>query len=185
MKYSTYESPIGQLYMTSDASGTALTGLYTGCNYNGDKSGIDKLSEAAPKDGWSKDDTLPLFEKLKKQLDLYFVGQLKEFDVPLSFSGTDFQETVWRELCRIPFGQTISYGELAQRIGNPKSVRAVGLANGRNRISIIVPCHRVIGADGSLTGYAGGIENKKSLLLHEGAIKPQENEGAQLSLALG
>jgi methylated-DNA-[protein]-cysteine S-methyltransferase len=184
MRYSIYDSPIGPLYMTADAIGTALTGLYTGGKYNGGSSGIDVLSEKTPRDDWYKTDDLELFVELKNQLELYFAGRLKEFDVPFIVSGTEFQQSVWAELCRIPYGQTISYGELAIRIGNPKSVRAVGLANGRNRISIIIPCHRVIGADGSLTGYAGGVENKKSLLMHEGAIMaPGASEVEQLTLA--
>ena len=90
------------------------------------------------------------------------------FDLPLRLEGTDFQKRVWRELTRIPFGDTLSYGQLARRIDNPNGSRAVGLANGRNPIAIIVPCHRVIGANGSLTGFGGGIERKQWLLAHEG-----------------
>lgn len=104
------------------------------------------------------------FPKIADQLDAYFTGELTEFDVPLRLEGTDFQREVWAGLLEIPYGETISYGELATRIGNPKASRAVGLATGRNPVGIIVPCHRVIGSTGSLTGYGGGIERKRTLL---------------------
>jgi methylated-DNA-[protein]-cysteine S-methyltransferase len=100
-------------------------------------------------------------------LAAYFAGELTEFDLPMKMIGTEFQKTVWRELLNIPFGVTISYGELADRVGNPNASRAVGAANGRNPISIIVPCHRVIGSNGKLTGYGGGLERKEWLLAHE------------------
>jgi methylated-DNA-[protein]-cysteine S-methyltransferase len=102
------------------------------------------------------------------QLNEYFNGGRREFDLPLYFEGTTFQRRVWQELTEIPYGETWSYGQLARRIGKPSASRAVGLANGRNPISILVPCHRVIGADGSLTGYGGGLERKRWLLAHEG-----------------
>lgn len=98
------------------------------------------------------------------QLQAYFRGELKEFDLPLVMEGTDFQLRVWNALRAIPYGETISYAQLARHVGNPKAVRAVGLANGRNPIPIIVPCHRVIGSDGSLTGFGGGLATKKKLL---------------------
>lgn len=101
------------------------------------------------------------------QLDEYFVGARKGFDIPLLMIGTDFQKSVWRELQRIPYGVTISYGELAWRLGNPKAVRAVAAANGANPMSLLVPCHRVIGSDRKLTGYGGGLDIKKKLLLLE------------------
>ncbi|NLD75396.1 MAG: methylated-DNA--[protein]-cysteine S-methyltransferase [Acidimicrobiales bacterium] len=107
------------------------------------------------------------FADVVDQLDRYFRGDLTDFDVPLEMNGTEFQETVWRALREIPYGETWSYGELARHIGKPGASRAVGLANGRNPISIIVPCHRVIGADGSMTGYGGGLERKVHLLEHE------------------
>lgn len=106
-------------------------------------------------------------ERCKVQLDEYFSGKRKTFDLPVKQSGTLFQQKVWDELVKIPFGKTISYLQLAQRIGNVKSIRAVGTANGRNNLSIVVPCHRVIGSDGSLTGYAGGLSRKQWLLEHE------------------
>jgi methylated-DNA-[protein]-cysteine S-methyltransferase len=112
-------------------------------------------------------DTGGPFEAVGEQLDAYFAGELERFDVPMALDGTPFQLRVWEQLTKIPFGDTISYSELARRLEDPKLVRAVGLANGRNPISIIVPCHRVIGADGSLVGYGGGLERKQWLLEHE------------------
>ena len=105
--------------------------------------------------------------RARHQLDEYFAGRRKAFDLVLAPDGTVFQQRVWQELCRIPFGTTISYRELAIRIGQPNAMRAVGLANGRNPIAIVVPCHRVIGADGSLTGYGGGLDRKRYLLALE------------------
>lgn len=106
----------------------------------------------------------PLLGQARRELDEYFSGTRREFDLPLSLHGTPFQKSVWRELLRIPYGRTVTYGELAERIGNPKACRAVGMANNRNPVVIIVPCHRVIGADGNLTGYAGGLDVKQKLL---------------------
>jgi methylated-DNA-[protein]-cysteine S-methyltransferase len=108
------------------------------------------------------------------QLDEYFKKQRKIFSIPLDFQGTDFQKRVWTELLKIPFGKTISYLQLAIRLGDKKSIRAVGGANGKNPISIIVPCHRVIGTNGDLVGYSGGLDKKKWLLAHEGASVQQE-----------
>ena len=105
-----------------------------------------------------------VIQMAKRQLDEYFLHQRREFDIPLLFVGTDFQKKVWNELLKIPYGKTISYGDLAKRIGMPKSVRAVANANAVNAISIIAPCHRVIGNDGTLTGYGGGLERKRFLL---------------------
>lgn len=101
---------------------------------------------------------------IRKELDQYFAGRLKKFSTPVAFSGTQFQTTVWQELRRIPYGETISYLELAKRIKNPAAVRAVGMANGANPIAIIVPCHRVIGSNGALTGFGGGLPTKRALL---------------------
>ncbi len=108
-----------------------------------------------------------VLKKSKKQFDEYFSGKRKIFDLPVKQSGTTFQQKVWDELIKIPFGKTVSYLQLSQRIGNIKSIRAVGSANGRNNLSIVVPCHRVIGSNGSLTGYAGGLWRKQWLLEHE------------------
>jgi len=114
------------------------------------------------------------FASAADQLAAYFAGQLTEFDLPLAPAGTRFQRTVWAALQQIPYGETWSYGQLACKIGNPAAVRAVGLANGRNPIALVVPCHRVIGADGSLTGYGGGLERKRYLLdLEAGLVNPR------------
>ena len=110
---------------------------------------------------------LPVLQQAVAELREYFAGTREEFTVALAPTGTPFQQRVWSELLRIPFGTTISYGELARRIGQPTASRAVGLANGQNPLPIIVPCHRVIGSTGKLTGYGGGIENKRWLLQHE------------------
>lgn len=109
----------------------------------------------------------PLLQEAVRQLNAYFDGTLTAFDLPLRLEGTAFRMRCWQALCTIPYGETISYGEQARRIGNPKAVRAVGGANHHNPISIVVPCHRVVGADGSLTGYGGGVNKKAWLLLHE------------------
>jgi methylated-DNA-[protein]-cysteine S-methyltransferase len=109
----------------------------------------------------------PVLAAAASQLDAYFRGELTSFDLPLSLAGTQFQRSVWAALQSIPYGETISYGELARRIGQPSASRAVGLANGRNPVAIVVPCHRVIGADGSLTGYGGGMDRKRFLLALE------------------
>jgi len=109
----------------------------------------------------------PILAKCVQQLDEYFSGQRTCFDLPLKQEGTPFQQSVWTALLDIPYGKTVSYADVAKMLNKPKSVRAVGAANGQNKIWIIIPCHRVIGADGSLTGYAGGIERKRWLLAHE------------------
>jgi methylated-DNA-[protein]-cysteine S-methyltransferase len=150
------ESPIGRLMLTSN--GTALTGLF-----------MEPSRKAGqPAGGWVEDLSVAPLAKTVLQLREYFAGGRREFDLPLHFEGTTFQRRVWQELTEIPYGKTWSYGQLALRIGNANASRAVGLANGRNPISILVPCHRVIGADGSLTGYGGGLERKRWLLAHEG-----------------
>ncbi len=153
MTYYTYfESHIGRLMLTSD--GTALTGLFM----NEHKYGPELDAESV------LDDSARPFAETKRQLAEYFTGARTTFDLPLAMNGTAFQKLVWDALKEIPFGVTMSYGELARKIGKPNASRAVGLANGRNPISIIVPCHRVIGANGSLTGYGGGLSRKEALL---------------------
>lgn len=117
-----------------------------------------------------KEETSDVIEKAEKQLDEFFERKRRVFDLPLLFVGTNFQKAVWNELLKIPFGQTISYAEIARKIGMPKAVRAVANANGANSISIFVPCHRVIGSDHSLTGYGGGLEAKRALLKLEGIL---------------
>jgi methylated-DNA-[protein]-cysteine S-methyltransferase len=158
--YCIHPSPVGPLLLMSD--GEALTGLHTES---------DKYRPKIER-SWIEDEGVTPFMQTRAELEEYFAGLRTEFSVPLRPSGTDFQLGVWRRLCDIPFGETISYLELARRIGNPNACRAVGMANSRNPISIIVPCHRVIGADRSLTGYAGGLERKRALLEHEARTRP-------------
>jgi len=151
--YTNFESPIGMMLLAADDRGLRLISFASG-----------KRPERPPS-AWHKDGA-PFAETIR-QLRAYFQGELKNFDLPLSLEGTDFQLRVWHSLREIPYGQTISYGQLACRVGNPKAARAVGLANGSNPIPIIVPCHRVIGSNGSLVGYGGGLSNKKALLYLE------------------
>ena len=148
--YTTLDSPIGELLLAGD--GEAVSGLYL-------QAGPRAISMPA---SWRRADEP--FALAREQLDEYFAGERSSFDLALAAAGSPFQERVWRALLEIPYGETISYGELARRIGRPDAVRAVGTANGRNPISIVVPCHRVIGADGSLTGYGGGLDRKQFLL---------------------
>ncbi|MFH8579404.1 methylated-DNA--[protein]-cysteine S-methyltransferase [Streptomyces zaomyceticus] len=119
-----------------------------------------------PEETFGEPDPRPFGEAIR-QLDAYFAGELTEFDLPLRLVGTEFQLRVWEELRRIPYGETRTYGELAELLGNPGASRAVGLANGKNPVSVIVPCHRVIGAGGGLTGYGGGLDRKQRLLAFE------------------
>ncbi|HTW65485.1 MAG TPA: methylated-DNA--[protein]-cysteine S-methyltransferase [Bryobacteraceae bacterium] len=148
--YEWMESPLGKLLLVADEEG--LIELAFGQGRTAPV--VDAL--------WKKHGA-PLREPAR-QLRAFFAGELHDFDVPLKPSGTAFQQGVWRALCEIPYGETISYGELARRIGNPSASRAVGLANGANPIAIVIPCHRVIGSNGKLTGYGGGLENKRWLL---------------------
>jgi methylated-DNA-[protein]-cysteine S-methyltransferase len=150
-----HPSPVGDLLLVADDDG--LRGLYLPHPRHAPPK-IDRQVEDAP------------FAAIHDQLDAYFAGELERFDLPLAPEGTEFQLRVWDELQRIPYGETISYGELADRIGDRRAVRAVGLANGRNPLAIVIPCHRVIGADGSLVGYGGGLERKEQLLKLEGAL---------------
>ncbi|MFB7605142.1 methylated-DNA--[protein]-cysteine S-methyltransferase [Streptomyces gardneri] len=123
-----------------------------------------------PEETFGEPDPRPFGEAIH-QLDAYFAGELTEFDLPLHLVGTPFQLRVWEELCRIPYGETRTYGELAEALGNPTASRAVGLANGKNPVSIVVPCHRVVGAGGSLTGYGGGLDRKQRLLALEAGVQ--------------
>jgi methylated-DNA-[protein]-cysteine S-methyltransferase len=153
--YSYFKSPLGRLILTSD--GTYLTGLLTG-----------KPDEPpSPNKSWILDDDVAPFSIAKEQLTAYFKKQLKRFDFPVKLDGTDFQKAVWKQLQRIPYGEVISYGEQARRLGKPKASRAVGSANGRNPLAIIVPCHRVITSSGKLGGYTGGLSRKEYLLALE------------------
>lgn len=128
---------------------------------------MSEKHDSTAQDDWQEDESAAPFPETKQQLSAYFAGRLTEFDLPLQLRGTPFQQRVWEALQTIPYGTVLSYGELANKIGQPNASRAVGLANGRNPVSIVVPCHRVIGANGKLTGYGGGIERKQWLLNHE------------------
>ena len=150
MLYTTFESPVGGLILAGDANALRHVSFES------------SKYAARPQREWVENRAA--FAEAILQLQAYFRGELKEFDLPLVMEGTDFQLRVWNALRAIPYGETISYAQLARHIGNPKAVRAVGLANGRNPIPIIVPCHRVIGSDGSLTGFGGGLATKKKLL---------------------
>lgn len=149
------DSPIGRLLFAGDGAS-----LIQVCFQSGPR-------PLRPADSWIAD-AAP-FRTVIAQLEEYFTGQRRTFDLPLAPRGTEFQQRVWRALREIPYGNTISYGELARRIGKPSAPRAVGLANGANPLPIIVPCHRVIGTDGSLTGFGGGLPIKRRLLALEGA----------------
>lgn len=153
MKYSYIETPLGDMLVTRDDGG--ITGL--------DLPKSRYPRRVSPE--WQRDDTA--FDDIRTQLDEYFAGERQEFDLPLNAGGSPFQALVWHALTEIPYGETTSYGKVAVSIGHPDGPRAVGLANGQNPIPIIVPCHRVIGASGSLTGYGGGLDAKRWLLDHE------------------
>jgi methylated-DNA-[protein]-cysteine S-methyltransferase len=160
--YSLFASPIGELLLTSD--GDALTGLHMVI--------CRGKPAAGPEPGCRRDDSA--LRLVREQLSAYFARELRDFELPLRMDGTPFQRRVWDELRRIPFGGTCSYTELARRIGQPGASRAVGSANGRNPIAIVVPCHRVIAADGTLGGYGGGLDRKEWLLEHEIAVLGSE-----------
>jgi methylated-DNA-[protein]-cysteine S-methyltransferase len=145
----TYSSPIGLIEMTGEND------FLTGLNF------IEKTAE------FGKEDATSILSVCERQLREYFSGARFDFDLPLTLAGTSFQNDVWAALRAVPFGATMSYGELARRIGRPAAVRAVGAANGANPISIIIPCHRILGNDGRLTGYGGGLWRKEWLLAHE------------------
>jgi methylated-DNA-[protein]-cysteine S-methyltransferase len=160
IQYRTIDSPIGLL--TLAGRGTVLTNLRM----------VDQTYEPSRAD-WSHDPGA--LGAAVAQLKAYFAGELTDFDVELDLQGTEFQRRVWKALLTIPFGETRSYGEIAEQIGAPGAARAVGLANGHNPIAIVVPCHRVIGANGSLTGFGGGLDRKRTLL-------ELENQRANLTL---
>ena len=161
MTYSTYmESPVGRLLLEGDEEGLRRVGF---------AKGEGKVTQDTGVPG-------PL-QNAVNQLKAYFAGDLREFKLPLKLAGTPFQLAVWKALQDIPYGQTMSYGELARRVGTPNGSRAVGLANGSNPIAIVVPCHRVIGSNGKLTGYGGGLDNKQTLLALE-----RQHAGSQAAL---
>jgi methylated-DNA-[protein]-cysteine S-methyltransferase len=160
----TVPSPVGPL--TIVAADGQITGLY-----------MDAQRHAPGQESFGRpgDPAEEPFATAAEQLRAYFAGELTEFDLPLSPAGTEFQRRVWTGLQAIPYGETVSYGELARRVGNPTASRAVGLANGRNPIAIVVPCHRVIGSNGSMTGYGGGLDRKRFLL----ALEQESHAGAE------
>jgi methylated-DNA-[protein]-cysteine S-methyltransferase len=153
--HTTLPSPLGDILLTADDRG--LTGINFQEAKGAKKPPRGSVESAAP------------FGEAVRQIGAYFRGELKEFDLPLAPQGTEFQRRVWKTLCGIPYGETISYGELAKRLGKPTASRAVGAANGRNPLPIVIPCHRVVGSDGKLTGYYGGTHLKGFLLKLEGA----------------
>ena len=155
LTYDVMQTPIDRLVLASD--GSAIVGVWMANAEPDDRRWADRRGSDA------------VLDETRRELDAYFAGRLETFTVPLAPNGTEFQRRVWSALRDIPFGTTISYAGLARRVSNAAAVRAVGAANGRNPIPIIVPCHRVIGSDGSLTGFGGGIARKRWLLEHEGA----------------
>ena len=149
-RYTIIDTPLGK--MTLQANQEGLLGAWF------------EVNTTLPDDLGERDDEFALLVEARKQLNEYYIGVRCQFELPLAAVGTVFQQQIWQALTTIPFGETWSYQQLANAIGNPKAVRAVGLANGKNPISVIVPCHRVIGKNGKLTGYAGGVERKAALL---------------------
>ncbi len=164
--YTYYDSPIGALLLAGTDKALHLLSFPTGSRTK------------QPADGWREN--AATFAPVIAQLKEYFAGTRQEFDLQLELSGTDFQKDVWLALAKIPFGQTISYGEMAKRVNRPKASRAVGAANGANNLPIILPCHRVIGANKTLTGFGGGLPTKEFLLRHEQKIAPPKDHQGRL-----
>ncbi len=156
IRYTYADSPIGRLLLT--ATGAGLTAIEFP---RGD------VPRPAPA---GADEDRPSFDDVLRQLEAYFTGRLRHFDLQLAPAGTEFQRQTWAALCEIPYGETRSYAEIARRIGRPRAIRAVGAANGSNPLPVVVSCHRVIGGDGDLTGFGGGLERKRFLLRLEGAL---------------
>lgn len=154
MRYTTIESPIGDLLLGGDERGLRQL----------------RMSPFGVKEQWDRDDEM--FTEVRGQLEEYFAGARRDFDVALDLHGNPFELAAWRALLEIPYGETASYGEIARRVGHPDAPRAVGVANARNPVALIVPCHRVIGSDGSLTGYGGGLDRKRFLLDLEAGVTP-------------
>lgn len=156
--YSYYDSPVGSLLLAGDGSRLELISFSTG------------RATRLPSADWMRRNDA--FKPVKQQLAAYFAGELLEFTLALSPKGTDFQLAVWTALGNIPYGETCSYGDIANRIGKPEASRAVGAANGQNPLPIVIPCHRVIGSNGALVGFGGGLDCKQFLLRHEQAYAP-------------
>jgi O-6-methylguanine DNA methyltransferase len=159
MKYRLFASPLGKVVVAGDREGLRKLDFLIG-RYG---------AISIPKE-WEEDPAFPLLRRAEEQLTSYFEGKRRSFSLPLAPVGTPFQLRVWSELLRTPYGETLSYSELAKRSGRPKAIRAAGAANGRNPLSIVIPCHRVVGKDGSLTDYGGGLEKKAALLELERAV---------------
>jgi methylated-DNA-[protein]-cysteine S-methyltransferase len=170
MIHSTIPSPVGPLLLAADDAGLRVI------EFPSPRHRVQR------EDDWQEGDH-PVLREARSQLDAYFAGTLHGFDLPLAPRGTAFQQQVWMALREIPYGKAISYAELALRIGKPAAMRAVGSANGRNPLPIVVPCHRVIGADGSLTGFGGGLPTKQFLLQLEGALATADLPPADLFAA--
>jgi len=154
------DSPVGPLFVAADEEGLHAI------EFRENRHPVKRKAD------WREGDNAVL-RRARRQLDEYFSGKRRAFDLPLSPAGTEFQRSVWTKLATIPYGETISYAQLASRVGKPSAMRAVGAANGRNPLPIVLPCHRVIGADGSLTGFGGGLPTKQFLLKLEGALPPE------------
>jgi methylated-DNA-[protein]-cysteine S-methyltransferase len=166
--YDVIPSPVGDLMLAASDTHIVTVRFAPHTTTEAESRGWIRATGGTPADG--------ILAEARAQLEAYFAGERTTFELPIAPEGTEFQKQVWNALRAIPFGGTISYGELARRIGDPKAMRAVGAANGRNPIPIIVPCHRVIGADGSLTGFGGGLDRKRWLLAHEGVGRELELE---------
>jgi methylated-DNA-[protein]-cysteine S-methyltransferase len=154
--YSILKSPVGDLMLVANPS--ELIGIYF----------MNRRHVPKAKKTWTLNERHPVLQQAGKQLKEYFAGKRNSFSLPMNFVGTDFQKRVWQEIARIPFGKNLSYSELAKNAGAPKAIRAAGTATGRNPLSIIVPCHRVLTKDGAIGGYAGGLDRKRHLLKLEG-----------------
>ncbi|MGY1409019.1 MULTISPECIES: methylated-DNA--[protein]-cysteine S-methyltransferase [unclassified Luteimonas] len=165
------DSPVGPLLLAADTQGLRAIEFR------------DSRHPVRRGDDWREGDS-PLLQQARTQLDEYFRGRRRSFELPLSPQGTGFQREVWMRLASIPYGQTVSYAQLASRVGRPTAMRAVGAANGRNPLPIVLPCHRVIGADGSLTGFGGGLPTKQFLLKLEGALPAEFDLFPQATPAL-
>jgi methylated-DNA-[protein]-cysteine S-methyltransferase len=156
MQYTWIEkTPVGRILVAADSNGLKIV------QFRADNS-VEQLIQ----DDWEQNDRA--LKNAVQQIQAYFAGKLTHFDLPLAPDGTPFQKKVWKALCKVKFGATASYGDIAKAIGNPAACRAVGLANGRNPIAIVIPCHRIIGTNGKLVGYGGGLDRKKTLLALEG-----------------
>ncbi|MGE5170937.1 MAG: methylated-DNA--[protein]-cysteine S-methyltransferase [Rudaea sp.] len=162
-------SPLGEMLLVADARGDALQGVYF----------VPQKHFPADAATWREAKHAPLLEAVEAQLREYFTGERTTFDLPLAPAGTPFQRRVWQAISEVPFGATLSYAALAQRIGMPSAVRAAAAATGRNPLTIVIPCHRIVGSDGRMTGYAGGVERKRALLgLEQRAGSPAVSEAA-------